>query len=121
MFHKVWYDDENMALDEVIARDFTNLKDSYVKVIIQNKTNPYWFDLWLGKIYEAKPIEVTIVEDHKNMDTLSDDDIINNAEDTITILTNYVKIVESKVNKNDLDNLMRSLYNEAINMETDTV
>ena len=41
--------------------------------------------------------------------------------DTITILTNYVKIVESKVNKNDLDNLMRSLYNEAINMETDTV
>lgn len=121
MFHKVWYDDENMALDEVIARDFTNLKDSYVKVIIQNKTNPYWFDLWLGKIYEAKPIEVTIVEDHKNMDTLSDDDIINNAEDTLTILTNYVKVVESKVNKNDLDNLMRSLYNEAINMETDTV
>ena len=50
--------------------------------------------------------------------TLSDEDIINNAEDTLTILSTYVKHVESnRINKDDLDKLMRDLYNEAINTE----
>lgn len=119
MFHKIWYNDENKTMNELIEHDFQYLKNTYVKVVVQTKTNPYWFDLWLGKIYEAGPLDVDIVEDHNNQDNLSDADIINNAEDTMTILRSYVKNLETDINKTELDVLMRSLYDEALNMETD--
>lgn len=118
MFHKVWYNDESKVSEDVLNKDFSHLKNTYVKVIVQSKTNPYWFDLWMNKVYEAQPLEVTIVEDHRNMDTLSDEDIVESAEDTLTVLMKYVASLETKADKTDLDKLMRSLYTEAINMET---
>ena len=36
--------------------------------------------------------------------------------DTITILTKYIDDMDLNINKKKLDNLMRSLYNEAINI-----
>jgi len=118
MFHKVWYNDENKEMEEVVKKDFSYLKNTYVKAVIQNKTNPYWFDIWINKIYEAEPLNVSIVEDHRNLDTMSDEDILENAEDTLTVLSKYVTALETKANKNDLEKLVRSLYNEAIDLES---
>lgn len=120
MFHKVWYNDESKESEDILNKDFSYLKDTYVKVIVLAKTNPYWFDLWMNKIYESQPIEVTIVEDHRNMDTLSDEDIVESAEDTLTVLMKYVSSLETRANKSDLDKLMRALYSEA-NAETEAV
>jgi len=117
MFHKILYNDENKTTDDMFNVDFDYLKNTFVKVIVQTKTNPYWFDIWLNKIYEAQPLDVSIVDDHKNMDSLNDSDILENAEDTLSILKTYVRGFESKVNKNDLDKLIHSLYNDAMNME----
>jgi hypothetical protein len=89
-----------------------------VKLIVSNKDNPMNFDLFTTKLYEASPLEVTIVEDHRNMDTISEADLVDEAEDTLTILSKYIKTIESNVNNDDLDKLMRSLYTEALNMET---
>lgn len=119
MFHKVWYNDEDKTFDDINNSKFDHLKSTYVKVIVQTKTNPYWFDIWLNKIYDIQPIDVDIVEDHENQDTLSEEDIINNAEDTMTILQSYVKNLETGINKNELNKLMRSLYEESMNMEAD--
>ena len=119
MFHKVWYNDEDKTFDDMNNHDFSHLKDTYVKVIVQSKTNPYWFDLWLNKIYDVQPIDVDIVEDHGHQDILSEEDIISSAEDTMTILQSYVKNLETGINKNELNKLMRSLYEESISMETD--
>lgn len=117
MFHKVLYNDKDTTIENLLAKDFSHLKNTYVKVIIQNKENPYWFDLWLNKIYFVQPIEVTIVEDHQNMDTLSDEDILSHAEDTMTVLLKYVKNLETRVDNVELEKLMRALYTEAINLE----
>jgi len=119
MFHKVWYNDEDKTFDDMNNQDFSHLKDTYVKVIVQTKTNSYWFDLWLNKIYDVQPIDVDIVEDHDHQDILSEDDIISSAEDTMTILQSYVKNLETGINKNELNKLMRSLYEESVSMETD--
>jgi len=48
---------------------------------------------------------------------LIDDDIIDQAEDTLTILSGYVESLNVE-NKVELDGLMRSLYNEALTVET---
>jgi DNA repair exonuclease SbcCD nuclease subunit len=117
IFHKVWYNDEGKSAEEMIDRDFTYLADSYVKVIVQSKTNPYIFDVWMNKLHDAKPIDISVVEDHRNMDTMSDEDIVQNAEDTPTILSKYIQGLETKADKNELERLMRSLYMDAVNME----
>jgi DNA repair exonuclease SbcCD nuclease subunit len=119
MFRKMWYNDKGKTTEELLERDWDRYKGCYVKLIVQTKDNPMSFDLFTTKLYEAGPIEVTIVEDHRNMDTIDEQDLLNEAEDTLTILSKYIKSLESSVNSEDLDKLMRSLYNEALQMETE--
>lgn len=118
MFRKMWYNDKDKSTEEVLERDFSKYAGSYVKLIVTNKDNPFNFDLFTSKLYEAGPIEVTIVEDHRNMDVISEADLINETEDTLTILSKYIKTIESNVDNERLDILMRSLYTEALQMET---
>ena len=47
----------------------------------------------------------------------SEDDIVDEAEDTMTILSKYVNSLEIE-NKKELDSLMKSLYTESLTMET---
>jgi predicted phosphodiesterase len=119
MFRKVWYNDKDKTSEEVMDRDFSKYAGAYVKLIVSNKDNPFVFDLFTTKLYEAQPLEVTIVEDHRNMDSIDEKDLLNEAEDTLTILSKYIGTIESNVDNKELDKLMRSLYNEALQMETE--
>lgn len=119
MFQKVWYNDEDTTLEKLL-NPFPSVKNMQVKVIVQSKTNPYWFDLFMGKVYEEGALDVTIVEDHRNMDAISDEELISEAEDTLTILSKYIQGLEIGVDKGDLEKLMRGLYNEALSMESAT-
>jgi hypothetical protein len=71
----------------------------------------------MDKLYQANPINIQIVDDHLNLNLEDDEDIVNEAEDTITILSKYIDNMETNVPKKRLDNLMRTLYNEALYME----
>ena len=82
-------------------------------MIVVNKDNPYWFDQMMDKLHQANPLHVTVVDDHKHMDLLSDDEI-EGVEDTLTILTKYVDSLEIQGEKNQLTSLITSLYNEAL-------
>ena len=57
------------------------------------------------------------VAENFDLEDLEGDDIIDEAEDTITILSKYVQSLEID-NKKELDSLMKSLYNESLTMET---
>jgi hypothetical protein len=48
----------------------------------------------------------------------TDQDIIDQAEDTMTILSKYIDNLTLNVNSDKLKTLMRELYVEAINTET---
>ena len=50
------------------------------------------------------------------MDLEDDSDIVDEAEDTLTILDNYVEGLEIKSSKNELQNLLRSLHDEALSI-----
>ena len=118
IFHKVWYDDEGKTLDDFLSKDISHLNRSYVKVIVKNKNNPYWFDLFMNKIYSSAPLDVSIVDDHYNITELSEEDLASEAEDTMTILSRYIEEMDSSVNKKSLYNIMNSLYNEALTLES---
>jgi len=117
MFNKVFYDDAGKSMDEVIALDFESYKDTIVKVIIKNKTNPFWFDMFIEKLEKAGPLDLQVVEDHLNLNLEDDSDIINEAEDTLTILNKYVGQLDLNVDRPKLENLLHTLYNEALSME----
>ena len=117
MFNKVWYDDLNKTVDEVVVSDFRSLNGTFVKVIIKNKTNPYWFDMFIDKIEQVNPIDLQVVEDHLNLDLEDDSDIVNEAEDTMTILKKYINNLDINVDKKKLDLILLNLYNEALSVE----
>jgi len=118
IYHKIWYNDIDMKLEEFLASfDFDAYTNTYVKVIVQNKTNPYWFDIVMDNLYKANPANVSIVDDNKNLDQQSEEEIISEAEDTLTSLYKYVEQINTNVNKSKLNQLFANLYTEAQNME----
>ena len=121
MFLKIFYTDVDKSLEEIMKFDFTPYKNTYVKVVKNNVENPYWFDKFIDELIKVEPIHVQIVDDHLNLDLEDDSDIVNEAEDTLTILSKYIDQTVSKPDeKKRLDFLLRSLYNEALNMDIGT-
>ena len=114
MFYKVVYSDD-ASID---AEKFSYLANKHVKVVVREKNNPYNFDLFIEAIYKNNPSQLTIVED-VDLTSYDEDDIVDEAEDTVTILSKYVQGMEVNVDKQRLDNLMRNLYSEAL-QATDT-
>ena len=92
-------------------------KDSFVKVVVSNKTNPYWFDLFITKLEKTGVVDMQVVEDHLNLNLEDDADIIDEAEDTLTILRKVVDGIDTQVPKKELDSFLTSLYNEALSVE----
>ena len=117
MFHKVHYDDDGKTMDECLDVDFEQYRNTIVKVIVRNKTNPHWFDMYVDKLEKAGVIDMQVVEDHFHLDLEADDDIINEAEDTLTILNKYVDQMQIQGDRQRLDNLIRTLYHEALTLE----
>ena len=116
MFHKIYYNDDDETFETITERDYNEYKNTYVKVVIQKKTNPFWFDTMLDKLYEVDVSDLVVVENFADFD-ISDDDIIDEAQDTLTILSKHVDSLNVK-NKGELNILMRTLYNEALTVET---
>ncbi len=118
IFNKIWYDDIDVKLEDLLEKyNFDEYKDTYVKVIIQNKNNPYWFDIVMDNLYKADPAHISIVDDHKNLDQQTEEEIISEAEDTLTSLYKYVDQMDTRVDKAKLNQLFANLYTEAQNME----
>jgi hypothetical protein len=117
MFHKVTYDDGKESFEDWKQYDFNKLKECYVKVVVLNKQNPYLFDHVVDNLYKASVADLSIVEDFS--DALVDDDqeIIDQAEDTMTILSKYIDNLTLDVESEKLKTLMRELYVEALNTE----
>lgn len=118
MFHRIVYDDKAETIKEIDGKDLTTYKNTYVKVVVMNKTNPYLFDKFMNNLYNNNPADITIVEDSTELSEGLDDDLLDQAEDTLTILNKFVDSVdEEKIDNTKLKTLLKELYVEAINIE----
>jgi len=118
MFHRIVYDDKVETIKEIDSKDLTGYKNTYVKVVVMNKTNPYLFDKFMNNLYNVNPADITIVEDFSELGEGVDDEMVNEAEDTLTILNKFVDSVsEEKIDNTRLKTLLKELYVEAINIE----
>ena len=117
MFHKITYDDGKTTFEDWKEYDFSKLKECYVKVVVLNKQNPFLFDHVIDSLYKAGVSDLSIVEDFTDVNVDLDQDIIDQAEDTITILSKYIDNLTLDVEPEKLKTLMRELYVEALNTE----
>ncbi len=118
MFHRIVYDDKENSITEITSKDLSKYTNTYVKVVVLNKTNPYLFDKFMDNLYKVNPIDVTIAEDFTDLTEGVEDDMMDQAEDTMTIIGKYVdSIKEEHIDNEKLKTMMKELYVEALNQE----
>lgn len=118
MFHKIFYDDKDSSIENLLDVNFGKYKNTYVKIVVKAKNNPYWFDLFVDSLEKEGPANIQVVDDNLNLQLESDKDIIDEAEDTLTILRKYIDALEvTETEKPALEGLVRALYEEALTIE----
>lgn len=116
IFKKFIYDDKKDDIKTISGYDVSEFKNSYVKVVVMSKTNPYLFDVLINNLYNAGVIDISIAEDV--VDLIEDDDeVVDQTEDTTTILNKFVDNIETDLDKMKIKKMLRELYLEALNGE----
>lgn len=114
LFVKLFYDDTKMSVENLSDLSF-DVENKYVKVIVQNKDNPYLFDMWIDKVQHNSPADVKIVDDHQHLDLLDEEELLDEAEDTLSLIQKFVDSLDIKSNKDEVTHFVQALYNEALN------
>ena len=116
IFIKIEYDDTDMTIDDIANMDLSNLKDTYVKVIVKNRTNSYLYDLFMSRLGEEGTADVKAIDDALNLESAGVDDILDETKDTKEILHNYIDSLETNVEKNRIKMVIDELYSEALSL-----
>jgi DNA repair exonuclease SbcCD nuclease subunit len=117
MFNKITYDDTDKDFEFWSEYDYEPLESTYVKVVVVNKQNPFLFDHVIDNLYKAGVSDISIVEDFNDLILEDDQELIDQAEDTMTILSKYIDNLPLEVESDKLKNIMREIYIEALNTE----
>jgi DNA repair exonuclease SbcCD nuclease subunit len=119
MFKMIIYDDERNPniVEELVSSDYSNC---YVKIVCMKRTNTLLWDALLDKIYKAKPIDISVVE---NINVFKDNEegvVIDQAEDTPKILSSYISglTLPADIDNDKAYQYLLGVYQEAINLDT---
>ena len=115
LFCKIYYDD---TTQDYMSHDISRYKNKYVKLIVVNKKDLYQFDHFVDRLLLADAHDVKIIEDFSEMDASNvSDNIVENTEDTMTLLEKYIDELDVTLDKSRLKTTMKSLYTEAQDLE----
>ena len=111
IFKKFIYDD--------VKYDYThqrldNYDNCFVKLIESQKTKEEMYNKLIEKFYNDINVhELVIVEDPTDIKSSVRDDILEQGEDTLTFLRNYIDQVDTDLDKHKLKEFAKELYVEA--------
>ena len=116
IFYKIDYDDENMTVDDIANIDLDMLKDTYIKVIIKNRTNAYLYDLFMSRLSDSGAADIKAIDDSLNLENVGAEEIMDETKDTKEILHNYIDALDTNVDKNKVKIMIDDLYSEALSI-----
>lgn len=118
IFNKLYWDDKDKGDHYCQSFDLKTIVDTFVKVVVLNKTDPYQFDKFLDKLYNVQLADLKVIEDLSDYDadSVSDEDI--EMEDTMTLMDSYVDgIVDTDFDRDKVKRILKSLYTDALGLE----
>ena len=111
MFEKIYYNDKET---DYTTLDLSKYNNKYIKLFVTNKTDDNMYNMFLDNLFNKINVhELNIVEDNSDMNASVRDDILEQGEDTLTYLGNYIDQVETDVDKQKLKEFAKELYVEA--------
>lgn len=121
LFNKLEYDDSDKTLEDITAMEFDHLADSYVKVIVSAKNNPYWFDIFIQKLEKVGLGDLQVTDDHLNLDIDDEEHLLgDDVETTVLILRQAAEQIgeyQDLITTEEMGSFLTTLYNEALFVE----
>jgi DNA repair exonuclease SbcCD nuclease subunit len=116
LFNIVYYNDVKYKLDQMVEQaNKLSIEQSYTKIIVDQKSKPYQFDRFVTLIEQKQPHDLKVVD--RVALIIDNTSIIDQAEDTLTILTRSLDEAEISVDKDAAKALLKQLYNQANMMD----
>jgi len=112
MFKKFVYNDKS---EDYSKKDLSEYENTFVKLFISNKTDTDMFDKLLDRFHnEINAYEINVIEDNNSDISASvREDILEQGEDTLTFLGNYIDQIDTTLDKSKLKTFAKELYMEA--------
>ena len=111
IFKKFMYDDTKTNYDHTSIQPYDGC---FVKLFVSQKTNEEMYSKLIERFYnEINVHELVIVEDPSDIRSTVREDILDQGEDTLTFLNNYVDQIDTELDKRKLKEFAKELYVEA--------
>ena len=110
LFYNIYYEDTPHQMFDV-----TEYVNKIVKVIVRKKSKQKEFDKFIDKLYKVGIQDLKIVE---NFDIQENEDfVIDEEENTISILNRYIDESECNFDKNVIKGIFQDLYQQSCEIE----
>ena len=111
IFKKIIYNDKETNYDDL---DITPFDKCFIKLYISNKTDSDMYERLMDRLYNHINLHaIDVIEDPTDIGASVREDILEQGEDTLTFLGNYIDQIDVKIDKQKLKAFAKELYMEA--------
>ena len=111
IFKKIIYDDRTKDYTNF---DLTPYENCFVKMFVSFKTNEEMYNKLVEKFYTNSNVhELQIIEDPIDIKQTVKSNILDQGEDTMTFLGNYIDQIDTDLDRKKLKDFTKELYVEA--------
>ena len=111
IFKKIIYNDKETNYDNL---DITPYDKCFIKLYISNKTDTDMYERLMDRLYNHINLHaIDVIEDPTDIGASVREDILEQGEDTLTFLGNYIDQVDTDLDKQKLKTFAKELYSEA--------
>ena len=116
IFEKIHYNDKTTNYNEL---EVSKYDQKFVKVFVEHRDDYYAFDKFLDRLYNDISVhDLKVIEDFSDLSVdFVSDDIVKEAQDTLSLLDRYVDDLETNLDKERIKDKLKSLYVSAGDIE----
>lgn len=116
MYQKFYYDDSSSTKQSLIRNiDVTQFSGKILRVVVNKKTNPILFEMFIESLYNQSLVDLTIIQDISEFATTEEELLEIRDKSTKELMSDYITTIETDMDKSKLKSLLFSVYNEALN------
>ena len=94
-------------------KDYSTL--SLPQLLVEKKKNPYDFDRYMDKLYEAGVSKITVVDELVDSEWTKEE-VVDLAQDTVTLINNEIDTMDEVKDKERMKRLIKDLYMESLSI-----